>query len=279
MANNPTYQVTLSLEGLPSNGGEVRLGDLIYELQALNSLLLSLDRAVSPDHGVSTDYRVVDLRRVNPSQVTIGGTPKRGAPDVRSIVFGRPFEALSRLAAGETTGYDYDLLEDIKQLSAPVGKRLQKAALSWNGYGAELTPEIRETISKILEPHYVAAGFIQGRIEAANVHDGANTLKLYPRVGPNKVTGHFPSRLHEIVGRSLGRDVILHGIMKYRAGEPNAFAIDIESVEEFPDIQDLPTFYDIRGIMTDATDGLSSEEWLERNRKETEYELRLLLGR
>ncbi len=273
------YQVTLSLEGFPDDSGEVRLGDLIYELQALNSLLLGLDRTASPDHKLSTDYRVVDLKRVNPSQVTIGGTPKRGAPDVRAIVFGQPFEAIDRLSAGETTGLDYDLLEDLKTISEPVGKRLQKAALSWNGYALDLTVALREKITKLLEPHYVAAGFIQGRIEAVNVHEGANSLKLYPRIGPAKITGHFPPELRDAVGAALGRDVILNGLMKYRADGPYPFAIEIESIEEFPDATEQPTFYDIHGLISDTADGHSSEEWLERSRKETEAELLLLLGR
>jgi hypothetical protein len=272
------YQVTLSLEGLPGNQGEVRLGDLVFELQALNALLLGLDRGASPDRKVSTEYRVVDLRRTNPTQVTVGGTPRAGAPDVRAVVFGRPFETLERLAKGETTGFDYDLLEDLKQLMEPVGKRVSKAALVSNGYRADLTTEIRESITRLLEPQYISHGFIQGRLEAANVHQSANTFKLYPRVGPIKLTGHFPETLSAQIGAALGNDVIVSGQLKYRSDEPHAFAIEAETIEVLPDPETLPSFFDLLGAAPDITEGLSSEEWLALRRAEFEPILRGLVG-
>jgi len=171
------------------------------------------------------------------------------------------------------------LLEDLKIISEPVGKRIGKAALSWNGFDFELTPGLHETITKILEPEYVAAGFIQGRIEAVNVHRETNILKLYPRVGPAKITGHFPTRLHEAVGPALGKDVLLHGIMKFRANEPQAYAIDIESIEVFPDVSELPAFYDLHGALAEANNGISSEDWLEESLRESEAGLRMLLRR
>lgn len=273
-----SYQVTLSLEGLPGNRGAVRLGDLAFELQALNALLLGLDRAVSPSRRVSTDYHVIDMRRVNPAQVTIGGTPKAGEPDVRPVVFTRPFETIQRVDAGETTGFDYDLLEDIKQISEPVGKRLSRAALSWNGYEANLTTELRDRIANLLEPQLISAGFIQGRIEAVNIHQAANIFKLYPRVGPTRLTGHFPEALSGQVGAALGKDVVVSGRLRYRADEPNAYAIETEAIEILPDINTLPTFNDLLGAAPDLTEGLSTEEWLAKRRAEIEPVLRGLLG-
>jgi hypothetical protein len=278
MTSNDPFQVTLSLEGMFHERGEVHLGDLVAELQALNALLLGLDRAVSPDHKVSTEYRVVDLQRVNPSQVTVGGTPKRGAPDVRALVFGRPFETLERIARGATSGYDYDLLEDLRQLAEPVGKRLRKATLSSNGNRFDLTAGLREEISRLLEPHIISYGFIRGRLEAANVHKSANVFKLYPRVGPTKLTGHFPEHLSRQVGAALGRDVTVIGKIKYRADEPNAYAIEVETIEILPDPGSLPSLKDISGIAPDLTEGLSTEEWLAKRRDEIEPTLRALFG-
>jgi hypothetical protein len=273
------YRVTLSLEGLPDRQGAVRLGDLVYELQSLSVLLLGLDRAASPDHGLSTEFQVLDLKRVNPSQITIGGVPKEGAPDVRAIVFGQPFETIERLNSGATSGYDYDLLENLQQLSAPVGKRLASAALSWNGKRADLTVRLRETITKLLEPHVISHGFIQGRLESVNVHHAANVFRLFPRVGPAKLIGHFPPSLSVQVGAALGRDVIVTGQLKYRSGEPHAFAIEAEAIDIFQDPDpSFPTLLDLTGSLPFLTDDLSSEEWLAKRRAELEPVMRGLIG-
>ncbi len=272
-------QITISLEGLPENNGEVRLGDLIHELQALNALLVGLDRTVSPEGRVSTDYRVTDLRRVNPSQIVVSGSPKDNAPDVRAQVFGQTFETLSLLEEGQKeSGFDFGLLEDLRDMAEPVGKRLGSVALGWNGSHVRLSTQLRERIDKLLEPDIVSYGFLQGRLEAANIHHGANALKIYPRVGPLKIGGRFRAELSSVVGPALGRDVVVWGLMKYRSGNPYAYSIEVDSIEVFPDAPETPPIK-FQGEFRDLTGELSSEEWLELRREESIGELMVLVGR
>jgi len=272
------YAVTLSMEGLPKHKGQIRLNDLIGELQSLKALLVGIDRAVSPDNNLSTLFTILDLRRSNPSEVTVAGTPKANAPDVRSFVFAEPFNTIARIEEGRESGYDYDLLEDLRALVAPVGKRLQTVTLVRNGQRSALTPPLRERIDSLLQPHYTDYGFIQGRLEAANVHAGANTFKLYPRCGPKKLTGTFPTEMRETVGAALGRDVIVQGVLKYRTEEQYAHAVTVESMKILPEASAAPSFGQFAGAFGDLTDGMSSEEWLEKRRAEKHEELLALMS-
>jgi len=138
--------------------------------------------------------------------------------------------------------------------------------------------ELVTAIYKRFPEYRVNSVFIRGRLEAINVHRSANIFKLYPRIGPTKLTGHFPESLRERIGLSLGKDVIARGKLKYRANEPHAYAIDVESVEIMPEPETLPSFYDLLGAAPDLTDDLSTEEWLIRRRAEVEPGLRKLFG-
>jgi hypothetical protein len=272
------HRITLSLEGMPENGGAVRLADLVHELQVVYAMLRGLDRAFSRGGQASTEFSVTDLKRVNPSQVVIKSTPREGAPDVRVLMFEKTLSTMSRLEEGARDHFDLDFLEDIKQVSDPVGKRLRSASLDWNDKAMRFTPQIAATIDEILRPQYVAVGFMQGRMEAVNIHAGANTFKIFPRVGPASVICHFPSEMRAQLGAALGRDVVVRGLMSYRSDAPFVHSIQVHSWEVFPQEQP-PSFSDLLGIAPNLTEGLGSEEWLERNRSKSEAALRALIGR
>ena len=56
---NPSTQITLELEGLPQEGGHLRLNDFLAQLNALRQALHSVDRVIENATDNSIYYRVV----------------------------------------------------------------------------------------------------------------------------------------------------------------------------------------------------------------------------
>jgi len=272
------YRLTLTLEGPKADRGEIRLGVLIHELQALSSLLSNLDRALSPEGKLSTNYMVVELHHSSPAEIVIGGQPKKGSPDIRAAVFSAPFETVERIEEGNRKGLDYGLVESLFELARPVGNGLRSAELSRNGNQTNLTMGLKAKLDQLLRVDYTFYGFIQGRLEAANVHAGANSFRLYPRSGPAKIVGNFPADLSSTVGAALGKDVVVRGLLHYRADAPHAHAILAESIEILPDVAELLSLHELPAALGGFTGGLTSEEWLEQRRAEALPELLKIFG-
>src|SRR5690606_37586990 len=112
--------ITLVIEGLPEDDGQVRLAAFLSELQSLNATINRLDRDANAGKAASY-FRIAELSYNSPVRVTLDPTPLPGKPATGLIVV----ESLSRIAAAFDSGSDLyesdaELLEDIRSLARPV---------------------------------------------------------------------------------------------------------------------------------------------------------------
>ena len=123
-------------------------------------------------------------------------------------------------------------------------------------------------INVILAPEETSLGYVEGRLEAINLHDDANVFYIYPIVGPTKIRCGFPSELRDEAVRALDHEVRVQGTLCYKSRASFPYRIDAEALTVIPDESELPSLMDLRGIAPNATDGLPSEEFVRRVRDE-----------
>jgi hypothetical protein len=254
--------ITLVIEGLPEDDGQVRLAAFLSELQNLSATLIRLDRDAN-DGKTASYFRIAELSYASPARVTIDPHPFPGKPSTGLIVI----ESLSRIAAALANGddlldLDAELLGDIRNLARPVGVAVKSATLLFNDSRIDLTPQIVSRVDAALAVDEECEGFLQGNLEQINLHLGANTFQIYPDVGPKKVACHFPNRLYDEAVSAVGRKVEVFGTLRYRARTDFPHQIQVTSIEAYPPESDLPDWDDLRGRAPDATGGLSSEAFV-----------------
>lgn len=254
--------ITLVIEGLPEDDGQVRLAAFLSELQSLNSTLNRLDRDAN-DGKTASYFRIAELSYNSPARITIDPHPILGKPTTGLIVI----ESLHRISAALESGddlldLDAELLGDIRNLALPVGTKVKSATLLFNDSRIDLTPKVVSRVDAALAVDEECEGFLQGSLEQINLHLGVNTFQIYPEVGPKKVTCHFPSGLYDEAVSAVGRKVEVFGTLSYRARTAFPHHIQVTSIDTYPPESDLPDWDDLRGRAPDATGGLSSEAFV-----------------
>jgi len=254
-------RITLILEGVPETEGRIRLHTFLTELQRLSAALGRVSRDTSDDGKVAPVYNVEELSYNSPMRIVVAPAP--GNEQIAALVLQRFEDVAEAVTTGQKLdSYDADLLEDLRALAKPVGNQLKYATLQINDVLYEMDAEVTRRVDSALEVDEECIGFIEGRLEKINIHDGANTFHIYPDVGPRKVACHFPGALLDDAIYAVGRKVEVSGVMKYRQGASFAHAITVTSIESFPPDDELPTWEDLRGRAPDATGGLSSEAFV-----------------
>ena len=84
--------------------------------------------------------------------------------------------------------------------------------------------------------------------------------------------------MSEKVGAALGKNVIVRGLLKYRAEEPYPHAIVAQELRIMPDVSEMASFGDLAGSLGRFIGNLTSSEWLANRRREKMDELLALVG-
>ena len=261
-------QITITISGLPEDDGRVRLNVLMGQLQNLSAAITRLDRAASG--GEPSNYlQIVSLSSASPATIVLEPKEMPKRPHTATRVIQRFAEALETITRGEAAGnVDAELLENMRGLAQPIGKRVAGLTLAVGPSRFEFTEAVARQIELALAVSETCDGSVDGRLEWINIHGGANTFHIYPLFGPTKITCHFPARLLDDAIGAINRRVEVTGTLKYRTRAHFPHEIAVESLEAFPRDNELPTFDDLRGRAPAATGTLSSEDFIREIRDE-----------
>ncbi len=187
-------RITLIIEGLPEDDGQVRLGAFMSQLQNLSATITKLDREVN-NGKMATYFRIAELSYSSPVRVVLEPQPLPRHPYAGAAIIASLERVTAALENGkDLSGIDADLLEDIRNLTRPVGKTVKSAALIFRDWSFDLTPVITSKVDAALAVDEECEGTLEGMLEQINLHHGANVFYIYPEVGPRKVSCHFPAR-------------------------------------------------------------------------------------
>lgn len=256
------HKIMLVVEGMDRDEGHVRFEVFVEQLQKLQSALAKADKIISGGKR-SSHFAIVGLSHSSPATVVLEARPNPECKDVRGEIFGKISGLIGAVERDEIPrDVDYSLLEDIRALAAPIGNTLKFASLRIDSGAHDLTKTIANRIDAHLAEQEECYTTVDGMLEKANVHAGANVFTIYPNVGPDKIICHLNQNLVEKAISALRHRVAVSGIARYRKYSPYPYQIGVEEIEIFGREDELPSFDDLKGIAPDATGETSSEEFI-----------------
>ena len=261
-------KLTVQLKGALSDDEHLRLSDFIEQLNAVKDVLLEIDRGISRSQVPATDYRIVDLSHSSPARVVIEAIPNDPVRDDHSMaVVDKFFRGLQLLSGGQAPeDFDSALLEAFGRIGKGFRKNISEITFIRGNEQVEVGRTFQAEIIRIIGDDELSEGSIVGMLELINLHGGVNKFHIYPAVGPKKVSCHFPSALLQDAIESINRHVNVLGKLRYKKRDRFAYGINVSSIEIYPQDEELPTIFDIRGIAPSATGSMTSEQFVRKLR-------------
>ena len=262
--------IEFRVDGLARYSGDITLGGFLYQLRNLYEALNLTDRLLSKSPKATAIYRITDLSHTSPATVEIAATPRSPDFDHTNDILDGLVGSMSQIAKDGTAPnwVDRDLLKRLRDLNGPVGRSVRAARLRRKGRTVELNQLLKAKIELILAPEETFEGSLKGRLEAINLHDQTNTFRIYPPAGASRVTCHFPEELRKAAISALDRNVMVAGVLKYKASAPFPEAIDVREIDVLPDAEELPRLVELKGAAPEATDRQTPAEFVRKLRDE-----------
>jgi len=263
----PTKKLSLIIEGPKERNGYIRVSDFISEITHLISALKQTERQLHPSGG-SIYYEIIRLSYASPAQIELQSTPTSAELDLREEVFSGFFSSIKEIQRKEKpiSPISQEVLCDLAAMANPIGKTIKNVSISYKTDTFEFTTQFQQAVLKMLASEEAFPGFIRGMLEAINLHKDANIFRIYPDIGPFKITCHFPQELEEEAINAIGHFIEVSGILKYKTSSPYPHEIEVKSIQIFPRDDELPRFVDLKGIAPNATGSLSSEGFVRKLR-------------
>jgi len=103
---------------------------------------------------------------------------------------------------------------------------------------------------------------LNGTLEILNINKNNNLFNLYPIIGAQQIICDFPSTLLHKAIMAMDHYVNVIGQYQYQSGHPYPYYVQVTDIEIYPDENELPSLFDLQGIAPNATNGLSSEDFV-----------------
>lgn len=266
-ADHKLPTLTLHMEGLVEDSGDLELGVFVEKLKTLKSALREADRIL---HGADTDgigLLVANLTHNSPAAVTL-----------------RPASALSGTSSSDVFEYFARTVSDLSARGGSVGNAsvylLEKILELCNGYGSRFSrmwlsngrrdlagfdATTRESVLAALGRTVYALGSVKGRVERYNGHGDKKYLYVYPLLG-GRVKCLFDDELRLKAAAAVERTVIVHGRLFYHEGEFFPYQVQVETID-IPEEANT-TLESFIGSAPDATGDKSSVDFIKEGRNE-----------
>jgi len=257
-------RITITIEGIDPPDKRVRVTDFIRELQLLLGSLHEIESQMRPLDTQSLYYHIVDLRYGSPAVVAIEAVPTDGTKDLSHQVITKFRSVVHHVESAEPLRekLSLGLLERLAGMAAPVGKTLSSVRILAGTDNFLFGEDFRKNVVELLRPEETYPGYVRGMLEAINLHGGVNIFRIYPDVGPAKVTCQFPNELEGAAIQAIGRFVEVRGTLGYKVTASFPHEISVCELEALPEERELPTLGELRGVVPSATGSQSSEAFV-----------------
>ncbi len=258
-------KITLRVEGSPEDNGDVRLSELINELQAVRVALKQTERLVTGQDESLVYYKVVDMSHSSPATIVLEAAainPKVG----KRIALATVQKFFKTLAKIDRTGrvpkdVDSNTLEAFKSLAAMTEKNVARVTIINTQYEVSIDNTFKKKVENIIGTDEIIEGSMDGVLEWINIHN-TNHFHIYPSIGPKKVDCAFPNKLRGKVKRAIDCQVRVYGELRYKKRDNFAYAINVSDLDILPADNELPSLFDLRGIAPNATGDMNSVEFI-----------------
>ena len=267
-------QIRIRMKGNPLNHERLRFNDFINQLDAIRTTLSRLESELSESDSSPLQYNIVDLGHQSPATVLLEVVPGDRGLDISALLANKFVEGLKSIIRGSIPkDYDSDLLEPFKKIGPPVSKKnspryLSLVSIEFEDDKVDIEESLETKIDEIVGPDEIIQGSLSGILEMLNIHAHVNTFRIFPIVGPKKADCHFKSNQLENAIAGINHYVNVTGNLQYKRRDKFPYAVSDAEIEIYPDEQDLPSIFDLKGISPNATGEMKSEEFVRRLRNE-----------
>lgn len=275
--------LTITLVGSDEDAGHIRLSALLDELAAIQETLRHTERVLTGQRQSLLHYQVVGLRHSSPVAVDL----KAVAP-VSANVSIQPGEVvrhftdnLDKLTQGQLPmRLPVKALEAYSKLGATTGRHVKRISVSTirklghetdSNHNEPRTVVFDQSIGKVVQrligSKVTSPGSIAGYLDEINVHSEFTCL-IYPRSGPQRVRCKFKQAHLGDITAGLGKFVTVTGILVYKKRGQYPHEVRVENVTVHTNSGGRRLLNELHGIAPGATGGLSSAEFVRRQRDE-----------
>ena len=129
----------------------------------------------------------------------------------------------------------------------------------------ELSSAAEANVQSLVRVHHKSIGSVEGKLELISVHVRSRRFNVYHAITQRAIKCNLPKGMEEEVVRSLGRRVIVSGLVSYNVrGEP--LNVNVDHLRVLKDGKVLPSIDDMLGMAPDITGELTTEEYIRRLR-------------
>ncbi|MDD8030281.1 MAG: hypothetical protein PHE62_12105 [Acidobacteriota bacterium] len=260
-------QLRLVIEGLPADNGLVRATGFTNSLNTVLNSIKKSDRIVSGKKS-SFYLRISELSYKSPATVLLEAVPWEPEYDYREPAFNKAYSTYQYLREGlpSKSKIDNGLIEDVIELTSQIGTAVRSVTLAFNGNVVVVDNEFKRIMSQALVPEEFFRGYVRGMLEYINIHQGKNVFRIYPDVGPIKISCHFSDNLVTEAIAAVGKYIEVRGELIYKSISQDPHKIAVEELIVLPSDNMLPSLRDLRGLIPNITGSLTSEEFVRKIR-------------
>ncbi len=255
--------ITIRLLGAEQDGGDVRLSELIDQLEAFSDALRQTEKALSGKSNAFVYYKVVDLTHKSPATIVLEPVAPPSSPVSGNAVRKNFISAVRMIRNKRQAPHASNLamLESYKFLSERANRIQRVEVVETPNKVIPIDSIFSKQVDEIIGPDTFSFGSVSGKLEALNFH---RTLKffIFPTIGPHRISCDFKPYLREDVKRALDSYVTIEGRLRYKQMEKYPYAIDAKKIEIHEPDKDLPTLHELRGITPNSTGGVSAEDFV-----------------
>lgn len=265
MAQKTIY---IEMTGLHEHSGRLRLSEFIGKLKDIVDALKHKERMVSGFSKQNIVYDIVKLSYSSPYKIGVNAYTDDSFDDYNSDEVVNGFlRDISMIHEGNTPDFvDSQIFEAYKKVGQGVGDVFENITISSDDYSCEIKPDFVHKIALAEGPEHKVYGSIVGRIEAINAHGSTREFRLYPQIGPSKVTCRFPVSLVKQAGDAFYKRVTVTGWLRFKRGAEHPHLINVDDIHVHLEPSEIPKLSTLRGMAPDITGGMRSEDFVRANR-------------
>jgi len=263
-------RIKIEIVGSASDAEDVRLGDMIEQLQAVRRALKENDLFLSGGSEPTLEYKVVDLRHSSPATVIIEPVPLRDMsleyPDEVTHGFSTELRLIKR-DAKLLHEPELPRLDAYDSIGSAAHNLVQKVRITVDRKVVTIDDKFKRNVEMLKGPDELSEGSVSGTLEALNFHN-TNKFTLYPMLGARKLNGTFDATLRPKVKDAIGNFVTVFGRLRFKAWSQFPHGVMARDIDMHERDNELPTLTELRGTFAGMTGNMSSVAFIRRIRNE-----------
>ena len=210
---------------------------------------------------VDVRYEVADLSHSSPATATLRPNVHASSLSYVAEAQARVVEVIDLIHSRKPVpSLDFAVLTALREVGAIAKRGRMTATIETNGRTARVSNILKHRLDLALAEDEVIHGSVEGYLRFLNVHEGANIVRIYPEVGPNYVTCHFPDRLKKVAKTAVDEYVMVSGEVRYRPNAEYPYAVRVSEIEVLPPDDNVPTFESLRGTARQYAPDVQAED-------------------